>query len=165
MRLPNRLILDTGPLVLLALSLFYEQTSSAAPLALKDSLARDYTLEQLERLELAVIEADKVLLSPYCLAESTNLIQSKKQRLALAEIAKTLEPCQEDSVAILQHSRLPQLGVADVSLLLLAQKPRTYTLTADRDLYTALCDADCTVIYFCVEQGRKPILVYQSRGN
>lgn len=160
MQLSNQLILDTGPLVLLALSWFYEQTSRASSLALQDGLASGYTAEQLERLEESLEMAHKVLLSPYCLAESTNLIQRADQRQALATVAATLEACQEDSKAILQHPRLPQLGVADVSLLLLARKPRTYTLTADRDLFTALCAADCTTIYFCVDQGQPHIVSY-----
>ena len=101
-----------------------------------------------------------MLLSLYCLAESTNLIKSWNQRLALAEIAGTLEPCQEYSIAILQDPRLPQLGVADVSLFLLSRNPRTYTLTADRDLFAALCAADCATIYFCVDQGQQHIISY-----
>ena len=118
----------------------------------------NYTHEQLESLVSLSKRAHRVLLSPYCLAESTNLIKCKGQRQTLATIAATFEACQEDSKAILQHPRLPQLGVADVSLLLLAQNPRTYTLTADRDLYKALCDTGCTVIYFCVEQGQQYIV-------
>lgn len=160
MQLPNQLILDTGPLVLLALSWFYEQTSSAASLALKDGLASNYTLEQSESLESLLKRAHRVLLSPYCLAESTNLIKSRNQRLALAEIAGALEPCRENSIGILQHPKLLQLGVADVSLLLLAQTPRTYTLTADGDLFEALCSADCTAVYFCVKQDQQYIVSY-----
>ncbi len=86
MQLPNQPILDTGPLVLLALSWFYEQTSAAASLALEDSLASHYTLEQLESLVSLSKRAHRVLLSPYCLTESANLIRSRDQRLALAEV-------------------------------------------------------------------------------
>ncbi|MYA04346.1 MAG: hypothetical protein F4Y37_07000 [Caldilineaceae bacterium SB0664_bin_22] len=70
------MILDTGPLVLLALSWFYEQTSSAGSLVLQDRLVRNYTLEQLESLISISKRAHRVLLSPYCLAESTNLTES-----------------------------------------------------------------------------------------
>ena len=73
MQLPKQLILDTSPLVLLALSQFYEQTARASSLALQDGLASGYTAEQLERLEESLEMAPNVLLSPYCLAESTNL--------------------------------------------------------------------------------------------
>lgn len=160
MQLPKQLILDTSPLVLLALSRFYEQTARASSLALQDGLASGYTAEQLERLEESLEMAPNVLLSPYCLAESTNLIRDEDQRQALATIAATFEACQEDSRAILQDPRLPQLGVADVSLLLLARNPRTYTLTADRDLFAALCAANSAAVYFCVDQGQQHILSY-----
>ncbi len=153
---PHNLILDTGPLVLLTLSIFYGDP----PRVLGDQLVRNYTAEQLERLQNALEIAHKVLLSPYCLAESTNLIRRQDQRQVLAKVAGIFEPCREETTAILRHSRLPQLGVADVSLLLLAQQPGTYTLTADRDLYGALCDSDCTVIYFCVEPGRQYVVAY-----
>jgi len=160
MQSSTQLILDTGPLVLLALSRFYEHVLSDASAALKHNLASNYTLEQLEYLEETLEKAHRVLLSPYCLAESTNLIEQPDQRRALAGLADIFESCQEASKAILQDPRLPQLGVADVSLLLLAQDPRTYTLTADRDLFAALCAADCTVIYFYVESGQQNVVSY-----
>ena len=160
MQSSTQLILDTGPLVLLALSRFYEHVLSDASAALKHNLASNYTLEQLEYLEETLEKAHRVLLSPYCLAESTNLIEQPDQRRALAGLADIFESCQEASKAILQDPRLPQLGVSDVSLLLLAQDPRTYTLTADRDLFAALCAADCTVIYFCVESGQQNVVSY-----
>ncbi len=156
MQIPHQLILDTGPLVLLVVSAFYERTQ----LALRDRLARNYTAEQLERLETTLERAQRVLLSPFCLAESTNLIRRSDQRQVLARIAAGFEPCWEDTAEILKHPRFSQLGVADVSLLLLAQKPGTYTLTADRDLYQALSDLQCTVLYFCVEPGRQYIVAY-----
>ena len=130
----GRLILDTGPLVLLVMAVFYDRS----PLALRDSLVRDYTEEQLDSLETALERSTTVLLSPFCLAESTNLIRTPEQRQVLGKTVQGFEPCWGDIAEILSHPRFPHLGVADVSLLLLAQQPDTFTLTADRDLYTAL---------------------------
>lgn len=76
MQSSNQLILDTGPLILLALSWFSEQTLSAGSWALQGRLVRNYTLKQLESLMSISKRAHRVLLSPYCLAESTNLIES-----------------------------------------------------------------------------------------
>ena len=156
MQPPNQVILDTGPLVLLVLSRFYAGTASV----LNDRLVRNYTQDQLNRLETALERAHNVILSPYCLAESTNLIRRSDQRRVLAHIAAGFETRWGDVIEILQDSRFPRLGVADVSLLLLAKQPDTYTLTADRDLYDALSTARCTLIYFCVEPGSQYILDY-----
>ncbi len=152
----GRLILDTGPLVLLVMAVFYDRS----PLALRDSLVRDYTEEQLDSLETALERSTTVLLSPFCLAESTNLIRTPEQRQALGKMVQGFEPCWGDIAEILSHPRFPHLGVADVSLLLLAQQPDTFTLTADRDLYMALSKANRTVIYFCIESGNKHIVSY-----
>ena len=154
---PSRqIIIDTGPLVLLALSRFFEGVGSP----LNESLTRNFTPEQLERLEISLAKAQMVLLSPYCLAESTNLIQRPDQRLVLARIAESFKPCRVDTADVLQDPRFPRLGAADVSLLLLAQQSGTYTLTADRELYTALCNAEFHVVYFCVEQGNQHIVAH-----
>ena len=150
MQPPRQQILETGPLVLLTMSAFYERK----PAALRERLVRDFTEEQLETLENTLEKAHRVLPSPYCLAESTNLIKKTVQRQVLAHIASSFVPCRENTKEILQHPRFPQLGVADVNLLLLSQRPDTYTLTADRELCDALSKSQCAVIYFCVEPGK-----------
>ena len=101
---PSRqIVIDTGPLVLPVLSRFFEGVGSP----LDDSLTRNFTSEHLEHLETSLTKAQMVLLSPYCLAESTNLIQRPDQRQVLALIAKSFKPCRVDTADILQDSRFP----------------------------------------------------------
>ena len=57
MQPPSQVILDTGPLVLLVLSRFYEGTASV----LDDGLVRNYTQDQLNRLETALERAHNVI--------------------------------------------------------------------------------------------------------
>lgn len=101
-----------------------------------------------------------MLLYPYCPAECTNLIRPPDRRILLPRIAKVFDHCQADTDAILKHPLFPQSGAADISLLLLAKRPDTFTVTTDRDLFSALCASHSTAILFDVTAGRQGVVSY-----
>ena len=110
----------------------------------------DYSVEQLKCLDITLDRAQEILLSLFCVAESANLIKSSHQRRLQAKAASLCNTRREAITEILQHPSFPQLGVADVCLLL-AGNSDTCTLTADREIFEALCKIEHTAIHFGAE--------------
>ncbi len=78
------------------------------------------------------------------------MIKSPHQRRLQAKVASLCNTRREAITEILQPPSFPQLGVADVCLLL-AGSSDTCALTADREMLEALCKIKHTAIHFRTE--------------